>query len=144
MANPTATDAECLAALASDNLHELAERSEQGLHHQIGDGGVTLSGSERQRLAIARALLTSPPLLLLDESTSSLDSRNEIQMRKAIDAVAAGRSLMVIAHRLATVIDSDEIIVIDNGQLIERGTHEELLASTPLYRDLAENQLLAS
>ena len=144
MANPTATDAECLAALASVNLHELAERSEQGLHHQIGDGGVTLSGGERQRLAIARALLTSPPLLLLDESTSSLDSRNEIQMRKAIDAVAAGRSLMVIAHRLATVIDSDEIIVVDNGQVIGRGTHEELLASTPLYRDLAENQLLAS
>jgi ABC-type multidrug transport system fused ATPase/permease subunit len=144
MAKPTATDAECLAALASVNLHELVERSGQGLDHQIGDGGVTLSGGERQRLAIARALLTSPPLLLLDESTSSLDSRNEVQMRKAIDAVAAGRSLMVIAHRLATVIDSDEIIVIDNGQVIGKGTHEELLASTPLYRDLAENQLLAS
>ncbi|WEO78731.1 ABC transporter ATP-binding protein [Cryobacterium sp. SO2] len=144
MAKPNATDDECLAALASVNLLELTERSGQGLNHQIGDGGVTLSGGERQRLAIARALLSSPPLLLLDESTSSLDSRNEVQMRKAIDAVAAGRSLMVIAHRLATVIDSDEIIVVDNGQVIGKGTHEELLASTPLYRDLAENQLLAS
>jgi len=103
---------------------------------------VMLSGGERQRLAIARALLAAPPILLLDESTSSLDGLNEQRMRDAIDAVASGRTLVVIAHRLSTVVDSDHIVVIDHGQVVGQGTHSELVESTPLYRDLARHQLL--
>ena len=101
-----------------------------------------LSGGERQRLAIARALLSAPPILLLDESTSSLDGLNEQRMREAIDAVAQGRTLIVIAHRLSTVVDSDKIIVLEQGQVVGQGTHAELIESTPLYRELAEHQLL--
>lgn len=144
MARPDATDSECIAALQQVNLRALLDRASGGLEAEIGEAGVMLSGGERQRLAIARALLAAPPLLLLDESTSSLDSQNEAQMRRAVDSVATGRSLVVIAHRLATVVDSDEIIVLDRGRIIGRGRHEELLVSTPLYRDLAETQLLTA
>ena len=144
MARPDATDPDCIAALQQVNLGALLDRASGGLEAEIGEAGVMLSGGERQRLAIARALLTAPPLLLLDESTSSLDSQNEAQMRRAVDSVATGRSLVVIAHRLATVVDSDEIIVIDRGRIVGRGRHEDLLVSTPLYRDLAETQLLTS
>jgi ABC-type multidrug transport system fused ATPase/permease subunit len=108
----------------------------------VGEDGIMLSGGERQRLAIARALLAAPPILLLDESTSSLDGVNERMMREAIDAVAAGRTLIVIAHRLSTVIDSDRIVVVDEGRVIGEGTHAELVAAVPLYRELAAHQLL--
>lgn len=140
---PQADDAAALAALEKVGLTHLARRGPAGLDEQIGDAGATLSGGERQRLAIARALLASPPILLLDESTSSLDSRSELLMRAAFEAVADGRTLLVIAHRLATVIDSDEIFVVDQGRVVGRGTHDELVASSALYRELAQNQLLA-
>lgn len=144
MARPDATESDCISALQQVNLGALLDRASGGLEVEIGEAGVMLSGGERQRLAIARALLAAPPLLLLDESTSSLDSQNEAQMRRAIDSVATGRSLVVIAHRLATVVDSDEIIVLDRGRIIGRGRHEELLVSSPFYHDLAETQLLTS
>jgi ATP-binding cassette subfamily B protein len=139
---PDASDSDCIDVLHAVNLTEVLERNELGLGAPVGEDGIMLSGGERQRLAIARALLAAPPVLLLDESTSSLDGRNEQLMREAIDAVAADRTLIVIAHRLSTVVDSDQIVVVDHGQVIGTGTHSELVASTPLYRDLAKHQLL--
>ncbi|UOR01759.1 ABC transporter ATP-binding protein/permease [Leucobacter allii] len=123
---------------SGDRAAALAE----ALELQVGESGILLSGGEKQRLAIARALLTAPPILLLDESTASLDGVNERLMREALDSVATGRTLIVIAHRLSTVVDSDKIVVLDAGRVIGEGTHEELLASTPLYRELAKHQLL--
>ncbi|WP_439591843.1 ABC transporter ATP-binding protein [Microbacterium sp.] len=142
LASPDASDAECDAVLRAVNLGDVLDRSELGLDAPVGESGVMLSGGERQRLAIARALLAAPPILLLDESTSSLDGLNEQRMREAIDAVAAGRTLIVIAHRLSTVVDSDLIVVMDHGRVVGQGTHSELVQSTPLYRDLAKHQLL--
>ncbi|MBG6213336.1 ABC-type multidrug transport system fused ATPase/permease subunit [Cryobacterium sp. CAN_C3] len=142
LATPDATDDECIAVLHAVNLGEVLDRDPSGLGAAVGESGVKLSGGERQRLAIARALLAAPPILLLDESTSSLDGKNEQMMREAIDAVAADRTLIVIAHRLSTVVDSDQIVVLDHGQVVGVGTHSELVVSTPLYRDLAKHQLL--
>lgn len=142
LSTPDATDEECVAVLAAVNLTEVLERNPQGLDAAVGEDGVMLSGGERQRLAIARTLLAAPPILLLDESTSSLDGLNEQMLREAIDAVAQNRTLIVIAHRLSTVVDSDQIVVLDHGTVVGVGTHSELVASTPLYRELAKHQLL--
>ncbi len=142
LASPEASDAECEAVLRAVNLGDVLDRSPLGIDAPVGESGVMLSGGERQRLAIARALLAASPILLLDESTSSLDGLNEQRMRDAIDAVAHGRTLIVIAHRLSTVVDSDHIVVMDHGRVVGQGTHSELVASTPLYRELARHQLL--
>jgi len=137
-----ATDDDLRQVLDMVNLTEVLNRDASGLDAEVGENGIMLSGGERQRLAIARALLAAPPILLLDESTSALDGPNEQRMREAIDAVAKNRTLIVIAHRLSTVVDSDQIIVLERGQVVGSGTHSELVKSTPLYAELAKHQLL--
>ncbi|MDG5803789.1 ABC transporter ATP-binding protein [Streptomyces ossamyceticus] len=139
-----ATDDECVAALKRVNLVPTTESWSTYLDADVGELGSRLSGGERQRLAIARALMAASPVLLLDEVTSNLDSNNEKVIQDIIRAQDRNRSIIVIAHRLSTVVAADTIIVLDKGEVVARGTHQELLHSSELYRDLAHNQLLDS
>ncbi len=143
LAAPDATDAELLNAMEEVGLTSLTERTEAGLAMPVGDGGVLLSGGQRQRLAWARAFLAGGDLLLLDEPTSSVDSRTEAALQDALRKVGQNRTVLVVAHRLATVADSDKIIVLEAGRVVATGTHAELLKSSPLYNELARHQLLA-
>ena len=143
LAAPDAPETDQLAVLAAVNLTGLVERTPLGLDAAVGEGGVLLSGGERQRLAIARTLLARPSLMLLDEPTASLDARNEQALKEAIDVAAAeDRTLLIVAHRLSTVVDCDQIVVLDDGRVVATGTHDELLDASPLYAELARSQLL--
>ena len=142
LAAPSASDEQCWWALDQVNLRERMEEAE-GLDTVLGDRGLTLSGGQRQRLALARMLLMDSPILLLDEPTSAVDSQNEQLILDAISASAADRTLVVVAHRLSTVTDADQIIVLDDGRVAGVGTHASLMESSELYRDLASRQLLA-
>ena len=137
---PNATEAEVFAAAKAANAAEFIEQLPDGYQSFLGEQGVKLSGGQKQRLAIARAILRDPKILLLDEATSALDAQSEHYVQQALDELMKGRTTFVIAHRLATVRHVDRIAVFDEGQLVDVGSHDELLKSSELYRRLAELQ----
>ncbi|MEZ5658562.1 MAG: ABC transporter ATP-binding protein/permease [Burkholderiaceae bacterium] len=130
---PSASDAEVRAALEAAQLGPFIDSLPQGLDTAVGERGLKLSGGEKQRVAIARMLLKNPPILVLDEATSALDSRNEQAIQAALEALAAQRTTLVIAHRLSTVVDADQILVMREGRVLERGRHAQLLAADGHY-----------
>ena len=139
-AQPNATDAELDAALESAQILALVRSLPNGLDTIVGERGYRLSGGEKQRVALARLLLKAPRVVVLDEATAHLDAESEAAVQRALDVTLEGRTSVVIAHRLSTVRNADEILVIDHGQIVDRGTHVELLAHSGLYRDLYETQ----
>jgi ATP-binding cassette subfamily B protein len=141
---PDASEAEVRAAIVAAAADEFLDSLPQGLDTQLGERGVKLSGGQRQRIAIARAILRDPPILLLDEATSALDAHSEQVVQQALERLMRGRTTLVIAHRLATVLRADRIVVIDGGRLVAEGTHQELLARGGLYARLADLQFGAA
>jgi ABC-type multidrug transport system fused ATPase/permease subunit len=139
-ARPDATDDQIREAARVSNADEFIDRFEDGYDTVVGERGVKLSGGQRQRLAIARAIIADPRLLILDEATSSLDSESEALIRDGLRRLRQGRTTFVIAHRLSTIQSADQILVMDHGRIVERGTHAELLREGGLYRSLYERQ----
>lgn len=137
---PDATLEEVMEAAKIANAHDFIEKLENGYDTEIGERGTKLSGGQRQRLSIARAVLKNPPIMILDEATSALDSQSEKLVQKAIYNLMQNRTTLVIAHRLSTIQHADEILVIEEGQIIQRGSHESLIADGGLYKKLTEMQ----
>jgi ATP-binding cassette subfamily B protein len=137
-ARPDAPDGEVRAAAAQAGIADFVEGLPEGYDTLVGERGLTLSGGQRQRMAIARALLKNPRILILDDATSSVDATTEAQIKSALREVMRGRTTFVIAHRLSTIALADEVVVLERGRLVARGTHDELLDASPLYREIVE------
>jgi ATP-binding cassette subfamily B protein len=137
---PDATREQVRAAAIAAQADEFIARLEEGYETEVGERGITLSGGQRQRIAIARAILKNAPILLLDEATSALDAESETLVQKALDGLMQGRTTVVIAHRLATVLKADRILVMDQGRIVEEGTHQSLIRHGGIYAKLAKLQ----
>ena len=124
-----ATDEEVTAAAQAANAHEFIVQLPEGYDTEVGERGVKLSGGQKQRISIARTILRNPKILILDEATSALDSESELLVKEALEKLMAGRTSFIIAHRLSTVLQADRIVVLNDGKIVEVGSHEELLAS---------------
>ncbi len=135
-AQPDASDEEIEEAARAARIHELIASLPEGYETVVGERGYRFSGGEKQRMAIARTILRNPPVLVLDEATSSLDTQTEAAVQSELERLAQGRTTITIAHRLSTVRDADQIVVLDQGQIVERGSHEELLERGGLYATL--------
>jgi subfamily B ATP-binding cassette protein MsbA len=142
LAKPDATDEDLEAAAAAANAHDFIVGFPDGYDTLVGERGVQLSGGQRQRVAIARALLADPRILILDEATSSLDAESEALVQDALERLMEGRTTIVIAHRLSTVRAADRLVVVVDGQLVEEGTHDELISRGGVYASLSERQLI--
>ena len=136
MGNPSASEEQVIAAAKAAQCHEFISKLPNGYHTVVGSKGIHLSGGERQRIAIARAMLKDAPIVILDEATAFIDPENEAIVQKAISALTAGKTLIVIAHRLSTITGADNIVVVNAGNIEAQGTHEQLLAHCPLYKDM--------
>jgi ATP-binding cassette subfamily B multidrug efflux pump len=139
---PDATNEEIIAAARAASAHEFIMEFPDGYDTPVGERGSTLSGGQKQRVAIARALIMDPHILILDDSTSSVDLSTEYQIQKALDSLMKGRTSFVIAQRISTVLNADQILVLEKGQVINKGTHEELLEESPIYADIYHSQLI--
>ena len=135
------TDEEVIQAAKLANAHEFIEKLEQGYETEIGERGVKLSGGQKQRISIARAILKNPQILILDEATSALDNKSEQLVQDALEELMKGKTTFVIAHRLSTIINSDKIVVIQQGEIKEVGSHEELLDKDGIYKSLYNKSL---
>ncbi|MBQ8447612.1 MAG: ATP-binding cassette domain-containing protein, partial [Clostridia bacterium] len=131
-----ATEEEMIAAAKRANIHDYIMTLENGYDTEIGERGVKLSGGQKQRISIARVFLKDPAILILDEATSALDNTTEVLIQQALDELCKGRTTLVVAHRLSTIRNADEIAVVMNGKITERGTHQELIAANGTYKSL--------
>ena len=138
--SPDKSETELIQAARRANIHDYVMTLPDGYDTEVGERGVKLSGGQKQRIAIARAFLKNPPILILDEATSALDNMTEMQVQAALSELSEGRTTLVVAHRLSTVKNADLILVVTDGEITERGTHEELVAQGGVYAELYRYQ----
>ncbi|NTW98015.1 MAG: ATP-binding cassette domain-containing protein, partial [Oscillochloris sp.] len=136
------SDEQVIAAAQAAAAHDFTMAFPDGYNTKVGERGITLSGGQKQRVAIARALLLDPRLLILDDSTSSVDMQTEYHIQQALDQLMRGRTSFVIAQRVSTVLNADQILVLDKGQIVASGKHEDLLENSPIYAEIYSSQLI--